>query len=40
MKQTVLKRVGHCWVAVLYKDGSVVDWRLATTTEILAMHSK
>ena len=38
MKTIVLKKLGHSWVAVLYLDGSVVDWRPATAQEILAMH--
>ena len=38
MKKVVLKRVGHSWVAVVYFDGAVVDWRPATAQEILAMH--
>ena len=38
MKQVVLKRVGHSWVAVVYKNGAVVDWRKATAAEIMAAH--
>ena len=40
MVQIVLKKLGHSWVAVLYKDGEVQDWRPATSSEILAMHKK
>ena len=40
MKTIVLKKIGHSWVAVLYKDGSVVDWRPATANEILALLHK
>ena len=40
MTQQVLKKVGHSWVLVVFKDGSVVDWRPATASEILAMHNK
>ena len=40
MKKIVLKKLGHCWVAVTYLDGAVVDWRKATTAEILAATRK
>ena len=38
MKRIVLKKLGHSWVAVVYFDGAVVDWRPATAAEVLAAH--
>ena len=38
MMLTVIKKLGHSWVAVTYKDGLVIDWRPATSSEILAAH--
>ena len=40
MKVIVLRKIGHIWVAVVYKNGSVLDWRPATSSEILAAHVK
>ena len=40
MKTIILKKLGHSWVAVTYKNGQVQDWRLATTQEVLAATHK
>ena len=40
MKVIVVKKLNHSWVAVVYRDGEVVDWRPATSLEILAATHK
>ena len=36
MKVEVLRKLGHNWVVILYKNGNIIDWRPATAAEILA----